>query len=67
MADHKEQLLSMLKDLIAGNNEQASVTLHDYYVAKTRDVLGTAPAEVQMEEDPDFPELDLDDDDLETE
>jgi len=40
--DHKEQLKAMLQDIINGKEEQASVTMHDYFVAKTRDVAGLA-------------------------
>lgn len=40
--DQKEQLKSMLQDVINDKMEQASVTMHDYFVAKTREVTGLA-------------------------
>lgn len=40
--DHKEALKSMLQDVINDKMEQASVTMHDYFVAKTREVTGLA-------------------------
>jgi hypothetical protein len=46
MAEHNETLKSMLQDIINDRHEQASVTMHDYFVAKTREVSGinqTAP------------------------
>lgn len=51
MADNLEHLKSMLRDMIDNKEEQASVSLHNYLVAKTREVSGlgalptqTAPA-----------------------
>ena len=38
--DHKEKLTAMLQDFIAGKEEQAAVTLHDYFVSKSREVTG---------------------------
>jgi hypothetical protein len=38
MSDSKEVLKSMLQDLINDRQEQASVTVHDYIVAKTREL-----------------------------
>lgn len=38
--DHKEHLKAMLQDIINGKEEQAAVTMHDYFVAKTRQVAG---------------------------
>lgn len=49
MADHKEVLKSMLQDIINDRQEQASVTMHDYFVAKTREVTGLASADVEEE------------------
>lgn len=49
--DHKEALKSMLQDVINDKMEQASVTMHDYFVAKTREVTGLAQAP-QVEEQP---------------
>ncbi len=40
--DHKEMLKGMLQDVINDRMEQASVTMHDYFVAKTREVTGLA-------------------------
>ena len=40
--DHKETLKAMLQDVINDKMEQASVTMHDYFVAKTREVTGLA-------------------------
>lgn len=40
--DQKEALKSMLQDVINDKMEQASVTMHDYFVAKTREVTGLA-------------------------
>lgn len=37
---HAETLKSMLQDVINGNQEQAAVSLHDYFVAKTKEVTG---------------------------
>lgn len=42
MAEHTEILKSMLQDIINDRQEQASVTMHDYFVAKTREVTGLA-------------------------
>jgi hypothetical protein len=46
MSDPKEQLKSMLQDLINDRPEQAEVTIHDYLVAKTQQAAGLAPEEV---------------------
>lgn len=51
MADHKEVLKSMLQDIINDRQEQAAVTMHDYFVAKTREVTGLAAAP-EVTEDP---------------
>jgi hypothetical protein len=40
--DHTEALKSMLQDVINDKMEQASVTMHDYFVSKTREVTGLA-------------------------
>jgi hypothetical protein len=42
MANHSDALKSMLQDIINDRTEQASVTMHDYFVAKTREVTGLA-------------------------
>ena len=49
MADHQETLKSMLQDIINDREEQASVTMHDYFVAKTREVSGLASTEPEYE------------------
>ena len=38
--DQKEKLTAMLQDFIAGKEEQAALTLHDYFVLKSREVTG---------------------------
>lgn len=55
MADHAEALKSMLQDIINDRHEQASVTMHDYFVSKTREVtgLGGQTIEPDSEEDDD--------------
>lgn len=57
MADHAETLKTMLQDIINGKQEQAAVTMHDYFVSKTREVTGMAPTE--SVETTDDSELDL--------
>lgn len=49
--DQKEALKSMLQDVINDKMEQASVTMHDYFVAKTREVTGLAQAPAVEEDD----------------
>ena len=56
--DHKETLKAMLQDIINGKEEQASVTMHDYFVAKTREVAGLAQA---ADEELDLDDLTIDD------
>ncbi len=52
MSDPREQLKSMLQDLINDRTEQAEVTIHNYIVSKTQQLAGfaqpavAAPAEV---------------------
>ena len=41
--DNREVLKTMLQDIINGKDEQAAVSMHDYFVAKTREVAGLAP------------------------
>ncbi len=50
MAEHKEVLKSMLQDIINDRQEQAAVTMHDYFVAKTREVSGLAPVAQEPEQ-----------------
>lgn len=57
MADHAETLKSMLQSIINDRHEEASVTMHDYFVSKTKEVAGlgepqSAPADLD-ETDPD--------------
>ena len=45
MADHSELLKSMLQDIINDRQDNASVTMHDYFVSKTREVTGMSQQE----------------------
>lgn len=45
--DRQEQLKSMLQSIINGKEEEAAVTMHDYFVAKTREVAGFGSAPSQ--------------------
>ena len=45
--DNKDALKSVLQDIINDKTEQASVTMHDYFVAKTREVTGLAQPPVE--------------------
>lgn len=46
MSDPREQLKSMLQDLINDRPEQAEVTIHNYIVAKTQQMAGlTQPSD----------------------
>jgi hypothetical protein len=47
--EHKELLKSMLHDVINDRQEQASVTLHDYFVSKMRDITGLGTATQKSE------------------
>lgn len=47
--DHKEQLKSMLQDIINGREENASSVIHDYFVAKMREVTGLATPQTSQE------------------
>ncbi len=42
MTQHAETLKSMLQDIINGKEESAAATMHDYFVAKSREVAGFA-------------------------
>lgn len=55
--DNTEALKSMLQDIINDRSEQARVTMHDYFVAKTREIAGLA---TQDPEDPLDPDDELD-------
>lgn len=52
MSDPREQLKSMLQDLINDRTEQAEVTIHNYLVAKTQALagFGAAPEAVEAPE-----------------
>lgn len=49
MPNHSETLKSMLHDIINDRHEQATVTMHDYFVAKTREVSGLAQSDTEPE------------------
>ena len=49
MSNHAETLKSMLQDIINDRQEQAAVTMHNYFVAKSREVTGLATAEAPVE------------------
>lgn len=49
--EHKDTLKAMLQDIINGKEEQAAVTMHDYFVAKTREVAGLATQAEDLELD----------------
>jgi hypothetical protein len=40
MSEHAETLKSMLQSIINNREEDAAVQIHDYFVAKTREVAG---------------------------
>jgi len=44
MSEAREQLKSMLQDLINDRPEQAEVTIHNYIVAKTQELAGFSAA-----------------------
>lgn len=48
MADNATLLKSMLQDIINDRQEQASVTMHDYFVSKTREVSGLGDASIDQ-------------------
>lgn len=45
-----ETLKSMLQSIINGREEEAAVSLHEYFVSKTREVTGLSEAELSEEE-----------------
>lgn len=52
MLNNQDLLKSMLQDIINDKMEQASVTMHEYFVAKTREVSGFAsPPDTEDTED----------------
>jgi hypothetical protein len=51
MSNHAETLKSMLQDIINNRQDQAAVTMHDYFVAKSRDLTGLSQAtQVEVDE-----------------
>lgn len=50
--DQKETLRGMLQDVINDKMDQAAVSMHDYFVAKTRQVAGLAASEEEVVETP---------------
>lgn len=42
--EHTDALKSMLQDIINDRHEQATVTVHDYFVSKMREVSGLGQA-----------------------
>lgn len=50
MAEHSELLKSMLQDIINDRTDQAQVTMHDYFVSKTREVSGMGQPATPYEE-----------------
>ena len=51
MSDPREQLKSMLQDLINDRPEQAEVTIHNYIVAKTQQMAGlTEPSHTEIDD-----------------
>lgn len=48
MPEHSEILKSMLQDIINDRHDQAEVSMHEYFVAKTREVAGlnAAPSDI---------------------
>ena len=49
--DHSERLKSMLQDIINDRHENATVTMHDYFVSKTREVAGLGQPVVETPDD----------------
>jgi hypothetical protein len=59
MNQHSEVLKSMLQDIIAGNMDQAKVSLHNYFVSKTQEASDYGfgkelPADTSERDDSDF-------------
>lgn len=61
--DHSEALRSMLQDIINDRHENATVTMHDYFVSKTREVagLGSPSFEADPGDNDDLDDTDSDD------
>lgn len=49
--DNRENLRSMLNNLINDKQEEASLDLHNYLTAKMRDVAGISPASTSTDTD----------------
>jgi hypothetical protein len=58
--NHAEQLKAMLQDVINGKEEQAAITLHDYFVAKTQEVSGLVTQSNAADDSTDFADSDFD-------
>ena len=48
---HKDTLNSMLQSIINGKEEDAAVTMHDYFVAKTREVAGLGSSSHEIDDE----------------
>lgn len=48
--DNKEHLKTMLQSIINGKEEEAAATMHDYFVAKTREVTGLATQAEELDD-----------------
>ena len=53
MSEHAHTLKAMLQDIINDRQEQAAVTMHDYFVAKSREVAGLSTPQVEAVSDDD--------------
>lgn len=60
MSEPTEKLKSVLQDLIHDRQEQASVTIHDYIVAKTQEITGLGSSASNDIDLSDIDELDSD-------
>ena len=49
MSTTTDTLKTMLQDIINDRQEQATVTMHDYFVAKSREVAGLAQASEDLD------------------
>ena len=49
MSQHKEVLTKVVHGLINGNEDETSVHIHDYFIAKSKEIsgLGSAPADLE--------------------
>ena len=64
MSEHADTLKSMLQDIINDRQEQAAVTMHDYFVAKSREVAGLSSPTVEDTIIDDDDDGDIIDDDI---